>query len=199
MSVRRDPRSGRSRGEWPPGWVEEAALRGIDPAVWASTPAGAVYLEVWRAFPDATPWEHGLAAVRAPGQPWLVARDAVAGIAGVREARPQRPDLSENHWQRLVGQFWERLTQPRRSDPRAILAEVDAIRPMPRPRRPGGAPRLPEHEARRDLEAALAKLQAQGVERPTREAIAAAHSPDLSVRGLQKRLAAYPRLRDLLR
>lgn len=198
------PTSGPSRGEWPPEWAEEAARLGSDPVIWAITPWGSLYVAVWQALRDVTPWEHGLAEARAPGQDWLpVPRDAVARVRALREARRQRPDLSDDTWQRLVHQVWAGLTEPQRSDPRAILAQLNAIRPTPRPRPPGGAPRLPEHQVRRDLKAALARLDAEGKERPTQERptleqIASAHSPELGVRGLQKRLAAYPHLRDLL-
>lgn len=83
-----------------------------------------------------------------------------------------------------------------RSDVDKILARVNALRPPPRARRPGGAPPLPEAEVRRELEEALARLASQN--RPTFETIASAHEPHLTLRGLRKRLERYPHLRDLI-
>lgn len=111
--------------EWPPEWVEDGARLGVNPVVWATTSGGAVYLAVWRAFPDAPPFEHGLALAQAPGIDWLpLPADAVARVRALREARGGRPDLTEDRWQRLVRRMWSALTEAQRQDAHEILAEL---------------------------------------------------------------------------
>lgn len=122
----------RPDGEYPPEWVEQGARDGIDPVIWASSPGGAIYLAVWHEFPDASRFEHTLAAAPTTGDDWPPRpAEAVARVIALREARRQalvvRPDLSEDHWQRIVGQVWLQLTVVQRSNPREILATLEAL------------------------------------------------------------------------
>lgn len=193
---------GSSRGEWPPEWVEEAARLGTDPALWASTSGGAVYLAVWRAFGDATPWEHARAADGAPGQDWLPEpSDAVARVRALREARRQWPDLSGDTWQQLVEDVAPRLSERQRQDPGAIIAAVqkkidatiEVFGPVPEAGR-----RADKSRRRLRLEAALERCHAGGQRAPTQAEIAEACAPQVAERTLRHWLKDEPGLRDLM-
>lgn len=118
-------------------------------------------------------------------------------LVAVRRARLARPDLTDQDFFHLAASG--PLSWHEGSMVEEILDHVAAVRPAPRPRRPGGAPRLPEDQVRRELETAIGRCRARGDERPTSEAIAAAHSPVIEPRTLRKRLERYPHLRDLIR
>lgn len=117
----------------PPGWTS------LD----ASTPAGFVYVAVWREYPDMTPLEFDCAWAAPLGSPdnladvrvartKSLARNAVAAVAALRAARKERLDLSDDHWERLIRRIWTYLRPHQQVDPSEILAEVALTHP-PRP------------------------------------------------------------------
>lgn len=184
--------SGRSTGErpgaeLPPGWT----------AIDASTVAGSLYVAVWRAFPDATRFEHGWAMALLPGQDisWLRAADAVARVGALREARGGRSDLPEDVWQWCVSDQYPMLGEQGRQNAKAILAAIAMLRPQDDPASPG-APRRREEDVRRELVEALARLAENGDADPTHEAIASAMGRD--PRTLRRWRKRFPRLADLL-
>ena len=123
-----DLASRQPQRQWPPEWVDEAARRGIDPANFAGTPGGSAYAEVWRAFPDATAFEHSWAIWRTPGLEILpLGMDAVPRVTALREARGQRQDLSDATWEQLVTDAAPRLSGEARVDSKAILGAVDRL------------------------------------------------------------------------
>lgn len=196
------PASEQPGDQWPPEWIEEAARLGrpgiLD--IWASTPGGVVYLAAWRA--DATTFEQGWAAARAPGHDWVPSpRDAVARIAALREARQQRPDLSDDTWQELVADIAPKLSEEGRQDPEAILvavqrrihATIEVSRTVLEADR-----RTDKSRRRLRLEGALERCYAQGQRAPTQADIAAACEPQIAERTLRRWLKQEPGLRDLM-
>jgi hypothetical protein len=160
--------SGRSTGErsdagLPPGWT----------VLSASTAAGHLYVAVWRAFPDATPFEYGCAMAPLPGQDLglLRAADAVARVKALREARGGRLDLPEDVWQWCVSDQYPKLSKQGRQNPKAILEAIAMLRPREAVASPG-APRRLEADVRREIAGALANLAQQGDADPTHDAIA---------------------------
>lgn len=117
----------------PPGW------NSVD----ASTPAGFIYVAVWREFPDMTQLEFDCAWAAPLGSPdnlagLRVARtkslagNAVATVAALRSAREQRLDLSDDEWERLIRRLWTYLRPHQQVDPSEILAELALTHPRPR-------------------------------------------------------------------
>lgn len=110
----------------------------------ASTPAGFVIANVWRVFPDVTQFELTRAWEAPLGHPlgWAgsaaaqltsssMAGNAVTTVSVLREAHRARLDLSDDHWQRLVGRIWPHLTAAQRLNANEILAELDLTHPKP--------------------------------------------------------------------
>jgi hypothetical protein len=108
-----------SGAELPPGWT----------ALNVSTTAGNLYLAIWRAFPDATPFEYGCAMASPPGPSWIRPGDAVARVRALREAQGGRSDLPEDVWQRCVRLVYPTLSEQERQNPKEILTAVAALRP----------------------------------------------------------------------
>ncbi len=119
----------------PPGWTASDA----------TTPGGFIYVAVWREFRDLTQLEldcaqsaplgsppglPGLHAARAPS----LAGIALATVRALRAARGERPDLSDDQWERLIRRIWPTVGSAQRMEAREILAEIDLTHPMP-PRR----------------------------------------------------------------
>jgi hypothetical protein len=109
----------------------------------ATTPAGFIYVSMWREFGQVSELE-AECAVHAPlGSPndlLAVARtkslagNAVVTVRAMREARAQRPDLTTDQWERLIRRSWHHLTPQQRMSPRELLAEMELTHPTP-PRR----------------------------------------------------------------
>jgi hypothetical protein len=177
----------RSGRELPPGWT----------AIDASTVAGSLYVAVWRAFPDATPFEYGWAMAPLPGRDisWLRAADGVARVGALREARGGRSDLPEDIWQWCVNDQYPTLSEQGRQNAKAILAAIAMLRPQARSASPG-APRRREADTRREIVEALANLAQRGDADPTRDAIAYTMGHD--VRTLRRWVKAFPRLANVL-
>lgn len=119
--------TGHPEPTYPPDWVEEATRLGDSslPDIWATTAWGVVYVAIWRAFRDETPFERDWAMTRAPGVDWPPQpSDAVARVRALREARRQRPDWSDATWQEVLGVVAPNLSEGGRQDPGAILAAV---------------------------------------------------------------------------
>lgn len=198
------PVSEQPGDQWPPDWIEEAARSGRPGILdtWASTTRGSLYLAVWRAFPDATTFEQGWAAARAPGHDWVPSpRDAVARIAALREARRQRPDLSDDTWQELVADIVPKLSEGGRQDPEAILVAVQRKihATIEVSRTALEADRRADKSRRRlRLEGALERCSARGQRAPTQAEIAAACRPQITERTVRRWLHEEPELRDLL-
>jgi hypothetical protein len=124
----------RSERRLPPGWDSSSA----------STPAGSVYVNVWRVFPDATPFELELAMQAPIGAPRNqadvdlsevdpYAGNAVLTVAAQRSAREQRPDLvARGSWERSLRVVWPSLTYSQRLDAREILTAISVISPRSR-------------------------------------------------------------------
>lgn len=93
-----------------------------------------MYVAIWREFPDMTQLELDCAIAPPPEISWLQPEDVVARVRAMREARRERRDLSEDHWQRLIGRIWPHLNASQRLNPNEILAELDLTHPKP-PRR----------------------------------------------------------------
>ncbi len=115
----------RPGAELPPSWT----------ALDASTMAGHLYVAVWRAFPDATRFEHAYAMAPLPGQDlgWLRAADAVARVGALREARGGRSDLPEDVWQWCVSDQYPKLSEQGRQNAKAILTAIAMLRPQDDP------------------------------------------------------------------
>jgi hypothetical protein len=111
----------RLGAELPPGWT----------AIDASTATGHLYVAVWRAFPDATRFEHECALAPLPGQDlsWLRAGDAVARVGALREARGGRLDLPEDVWRWCIRLVYPTLSEQERQNPNEILTAIAALRP----------------------------------------------------------------------
>jgi AcrR family transcriptional regulator len=126
--------SGPPEGHYPPEWIEQSMRDGTPITTWATSSGGAVYLAVWRRFPDATRFEQGLAATPPLGpDPLPMPPVAVARVAALREARPERLDLADDRWQRLVSLVWADLAEAERTDAPTILAAVEAFAPRQKP------------------------------------------------------------------
>ena len=177
----------RSGAELPPGWT----------AIDASTTGGHLYVAIWQAFHDATPFEHDCAMAPLPGRDisWLRAADVVARVGALREARGGRSDLPEGVWQWCVSDQYPTLSEQGRQSAEAILAAIAMLRPRDDPASPG-APRRREADVRRELVEGLARLAENGDADPTHEAIAGAMGRDS--RTLRRWLKTFPRLADLL-
>jgi len=113
------------------------------------------------------------------------------------EARQLLGDLSEEEFRQAIST----LHESELIHPADIVSRVRAGRAAAAGGR-GGAPPMPEDQVRRELEEALVRLRrgptTEPRERPTMEAIAEAHVPSLTARGLRSRFERYPHLRSLL-
>jgi len=181
----------RPSAELPPGWT----------VLNSSTTYGHLYVAVWRAFHDATPWEYGFAMASPPNLGWIHASDAVTRVRALREARAQRPDLSDNTWQELVDDKTPSLSERQRKDPEAILAAVqrriDATAEVSGPTL--GRGRLADKSRRRlKLEAALDQCRDGRRPAPTQAEIAGACEPQVNERTVRRWLTVEPGLRELM-
>jgi CRP-like cAMP-binding protein len=147
--------------------------------------------------------DDGLAITRADMAAYLEEHPAMAGHTGAvlevaaRKARRRRPDLSDDEFATLARQALPNVSLRMESVVDEILTYIQAYRPAPpRAGRPG-APRLSEGECQRQLQSALARLAALGVDWPTRDAIAGELGMD--PRSLYRWLRTFPSLRRLLR
>ncbi len=105
--------------ELPPGWT----------AADTTTPGGHLYVTVWRAFPDATPFEFGCAMASPPDPGWIHDSDAVTRVRALREAQGGRSDLPEDVWQRCIRLVYPTLSEQERQNPKEILKAIAAFRP----------------------------------------------------------------------
>lgn len=104
----------------------EGAGLGLD----ASTRWGPAYAAIGLAFPDATPFEYDCAlTLPAYAGSWVRAEGAVARVRALREARPERLDLSEADWEHCVRVLYPTLLEQQRENPTEVLTAVAALRP----------------------------------------------------------------------
>ncbi len=140
----------RSRRRLPPGMT----------AIGASTPAGFLYVTLWRVFGEVTPFDMELARQAPDGSPTdphdldlsqvsPLVGNAVVTVAAAHAARGERPDLETNAWERIARVVWPTLSAQQRMDPAEISAAITLISPRsrrararrtPPPRRGRGRP-----------------------------------------------------------
>jgi hypothetical protein len=161
------PRNRPPRAEaYPPEWIERAARAGLDPIVWATIPAGAAHLAVWRRFQDATPQELRLACTPVSDDWPPTPDDAIARVKAMRAAQASAtgadPMLAADRWEACLDFVWPQITEAVRQDGSALASRLQSL---------GLLQALPPQAARgltaRRIREAVAELRAKAGKAPT--------------------------------